>query len=295
MSSSPLPRWVDRSNFRLDRQDPYLRIQSVTIFVRDQDESLHFYLDQLGFSLVHDNRLGPGDRWVAVAPPDGTALLALLTPKPDSEQYNRIGQSKEVVLITEDVTAKFRQWSERGVHFHHPPLTPGWGGMFTSFEDIDGNFFALVGFDEVSREIETQRRAIAEELESERRTAQELEIAREVQARLFPQTLPPLRTLDYAGVCVQARQVGGDYYDFLDLGRERLALVIADIPGKGIAAALLMANLQANLRSQSAIALDQPQRLLQSVNQLFYANTADSPSSRERWEAKTATGEWVPP
>jgi len=63
--------------------------------------------------------------------------------------------------------------------------------------------------------------------------------------------------------------VGGDYYDFLDLGRERLGLVIGDVAGKGIAAALLMANLQANLRSQCAIALDQPQRFLRSVNQLF--------------------------
>jgi serine phosphatase RsbU (regulator of sigma subunit)/predicted enzyme related to lactoylglutathione lyase len=275
MSSSPL-RWVDRSNFRLERQDPYLRIQSVTIFVRDQDESLRFYLDQLGFTLVHDNRFGPGDRWVAVAPPDGTALLALLTPTPDSEQYNRIGRSKEVVFITEDVGAKFKEWSQRGVHFHHPPLTPSWGGTITTFEDIDGNFFALVGFDQVTREIEAQRRAIAEELESERRIAQELEIAKQVQARLFPQMLPRLRTLDYSGVCVQARQVGGDYYDFLDLGRERAGLVIGDISGKGIAAALLMANLQANLRSQSAIALDQPQRLLRSVNQLFYENTADN-------------------
>jgi serine phosphatase RsbU (regulator of sigma subunit) len=61
----------------------------------------------------------------------------------------------------------------------------------------------------------------------------------------------------------------------LDLGRGRLGLVIADIAGKGIAAALLMANLQANLRSQCAIASDQPQQFLRSVNQLFYENTAD--------------------
>src|SRR5207244_389944 len=52
-------------------------------------------------------------------------------------------------------------------------------------------------------------------------------------------------------------------------------LVIGDISGKGIAAALLMANLQANLRSQCAIALDQPQRLLRSVNRLFCENTPD--------------------
>jgi len=76
-------------------------------------------------------------------------------------------------------------------------------------------------------------------------------------------------------VCHQARQVGGDYYDFLNLGSTRLGLVIGDISGKGIAAALLMANLQANLRSQSAIALDHPQRLLCSVNRLFCENTAD--------------------
>ena len=119
--------------------------------------------------------------------------------------------------------------------------------------------------DEVSRAMEARRRA-----------AQELEIARQVQARLFPQFMPQLQTLEYAGVCIQARQVGGDFYDFLDLGRERLGIVLSDIAGKGIAAALLMANLQANLRSQCAVAFDQPQRFLCSVNELFYANTVDS-------------------
>jgi len=97
-----------------------------------------------------------------------------------------------------------------------------------------------------------------------------------VQARLFPQALPALRTLDYAGVCIQARQVGGDYYDFLNLGQDRLGLVLGDISGKGIAGALLMANLQANLRSQCAFAVDDLPRLLRGVNALFYDNTADS-------------------
>jgi serine phosphatase RsbU (regulator of sigma subunit) len=117
---------------------------------------------------------------------------------------------------------------------------------------------------------------MAEKLQSERRTAQELEIAKCVQARLFPQTLPALRTLDYAGICIQARHVGGDYYDFLALGRERLGFLVGDISGKGIAAALLMANLQANLRSQLALAREQPELFLRSVNQLFYENSVDS-------------------
>jgi serine phosphatase RsbU (regulator of sigma subunit) len=97
-----------------------------------------------------------------------------------------------------------------------------------------------------------------------------------VQARLFPQTQPALRTLDYSGVCIQARQVGGDYYDFLDLGEQRVGLVVGDVSGKGIAAALMMAGLQASLRSQSAIAADQPQTLLRLANRLFYENTNDN-------------------
>jgi catechol 2,3-dioxygenase-like lactoylglutathione lyase family enzyme len=253
--------------------EPHLRLHHVPIFVRDQERSLRFYLDQLGFRLVIDYRYGERGRFVLVAPPDGATLLALIAPKPDSAEYRLIGRSGQAVFVTEDVTSKFKAWRERGVRFHHPPQTGTWGGIFTSFEDVDRNSFILAGWDDLTREIEARRRAAAEKLESERRAAQEIEIAEQVQARLFPQTLPSLRTLEYAGICIQARQVGGDYYDFLDLGRKRLGLVIGDIAGKGIAAALLMANLQANLRSQCAIALDQPQRFLRSVNRLFHENT----------------------
>ena len=237
---------------------------------------MRFYVDQLGFGLVVDENYESGGRWVAVAPPDGNTVLALITPKRNSQDYKLIGRSKHTVFVTEDVMAKFDEWGKRGVRFHHPPQTTLWGGIFTRFDDLDGNSFVLVGRDDFVREIEAQRRAAAEKLEAERRIAQELEIAKRVQARLFPQTLPQLKTLEYAGVCVQAREVGGDYYDFLHLGQERLGLIIGDTSGKGIGAALLMANLQANLRSQSAIALDQPRRFLQSVNQLFCENTTDS-------------------
>jgi sigma-B regulation protein RsbU (phosphoserine phosphatase) len=116
---------------------------------------------------------------------------------------------------------------------------------------------------------------MAERMEVDRRVARDMEIAREVQSRLFPQFLPPLKTLQYTGACIQARVVGGDYYDFLDLGEGRLGIVLADISGKGIAAALLMANLQANLRSRFMVALEDPHQLLQSVNQLFVENTPE--------------------
>jgi serine phosphatase RsbU (regulator of sigma subunit) len=290
MSGSPTPV----------QHNPYLRMHCVNVYVRNQDRSLRFYLDQLGFHLAFDAKLQDGERWVAVAPPDGTAILSLIVPKPNTLQYKLIGRVTQVVFVTEDVTSKFQEWSKRGVRFQHtprlkrikyardakPPTSSGtsmllgqhstiWGGVFTKFRDLDGNTFSLVSFDEVTHALELQRRAQSEKLEAERRVARELEIAKDVQARLFPQTLPSVQTIDYAGMCVQARKVGGDYYDFLDLGPQRLGLVIGDISGKGIAAALLMANLQANLRSQTAICLDHPQRLLRAVNQLFCENTPD--------------------
>ena len=117
---------------------------------------------------------------------------------------------------------------------------------------------------------------MAERREADRRLAQEMEIARQVQARLFPQKPPAMRTLEYTGGCIQARKVGGDYYDFLELCPGRLAMVLADIAGKGVSGALLMASLQANLRSQYALAVDDLPRLLASVNRLFYENSGDA-------------------
>ena len=260
----------------LNREGPYLRLLCINIFVRDQERSLRFFVDRLGFGVVVDENYESGGRWLAVAPPDGSTVLALVNPRRNSEEYKLIGRSRHAVLVTEDVMTKYQEWLDRGVRFHHPPQTTLWGGIFTHFEDIDGNSFALVGRDDFVREIEAQRRAAAQKLEAERRAAQELDIAKRVQARLFPQSLPHLQSLDYAGVCIQAREVGGDYYDFLDFGRTRLGLVMGDISGKGIGAALLMANLQANLRSQSAIAMNRPERFLRSVNQLFFDNTTDS-------------------
>ena len=284
------------------KPSPHLRIHSINIYVRDQDRSLRFFVDQLGFHLAYDAKLQSGERLVAVAPPDGQAVLALIAPKPDSLDFKLVGRSTRLTLITEDVLAKYQEWSKRGVRFQHTPRlrrikfdpetrqvrnataadspllgeeTPIWGGVSTRFRDPDGNTFALVSFDEITHALEAQRRAIAAKLELDRRAAQELEIANEVQCRFFPQIRPPIPALDYSGHCYPARAVGGDYYDFLDLGPGRFGLVIADVSGKGIAAALLMANLQANLRSQCSIAQDCLENILRVVNQFFSQNTPD--------------------
>jgi serine phosphatase RsbU (regulator of sigma subunit)/catechol 2,3-dioxygenase-like lactoylglutathione lyase family enzyme len=276
MSETPAPFGMDRFRLRLDRQDPYLSLHFIIIFVRDQERSLHFYRDQLGFRVIVDHQFENGVRWIEVSPPDGSANLALAQIHSDPESEKLLGRDTNIFFLSEDVIAKYKEWNDRGVRFLFPPKVPEWGGLVTRFEDPDSNSFGLAGFDELTDAVEKQRRVQEQKLEADRRAAQEIEIAKQVQARLFPQIRPQAKTLEYAGLCLQARQVGGDYFDFLDLGQQRLGLVIGDVSGKGIAAALLMANLQANLRSQYALALTHPELFLRSVNRLFYENTVDS-------------------
>ena len=194
-SSTAVFDWVERS-LRPDRKDPFLRIQNVMILVRDLDRSISFYVHQLGFSLIMDAHSADGARLVAVAPPDGTAFLSLRVPAPESEEYGQIGRSSRVLFITEDVNAKYQEWSSRGIRFRHGLQALGPGMAYADFEDIDGNPLRLAAVDDLTRGIQKMRQAMAEKAEAERRAAQELEIAKQVQSRLFPQTRPPLRTLD---------------------------------------------------------------------------------------------------
>jgi phosphoserine phosphatase RsbU/P len=91
--------------------------------------------------------------------------------------------------------------------------------------------------------------SIARETASRERLNRELEIARDVQRRFFPQKRPAIVGIDYAGTCRPAQSVGGDYFDFRALSSGRLGLAIGDVAGKGAPAALLMASLQASLRA----------------------------------------------
>ncbi len=101
----------------------------------------------------------------------------------------------------------------------------------------------------------------------------ELEIARHVQQRLLPQHAQTLKTITYNGRCLPAREIGGDYYDFLELGPGRLGVLLADVSGKGVAGALLTATLQASFRSQLELGVKHPKALLSSVNKLFFEST----------------------
>jgi len=101
----------------------------------------------------------------------------------------------------------------------------------------------------------------------------DMAVARAVQTKLLPSYLPRMRTLEYSGRCLQARTIGGDYYDFIDLGEDQIGFVLADVAGKGIPAAILMANLHGIVRSQFTQGSTKLAQMLGSVNRLFYRHT----------------------
>jgi sigma-B regulation protein RsbU (phosphoserine phosphatase) len=97
----------------------------------------------------------------------------------------------------------------------------------------------------------------------------DIAIAREVQEKLFPQKKPPVGTLSYLGACRPAHAVGGDCYDFLDLGGGRVGLALGDVSGKGVSAALLMASLQAMLRIHADVHGAEVHRIAWDINRLL--------------------------
>lgn len=102
----------------------------------------------------------------------------------------------------------------------------------------------------------------------------DLDGARRVQSRLLPQSVPTLETLECAAACSEAGAVGGDGYDFVDLGEGNVAIVLADVSGKGMPGAILWANLQATLRSQTAALAGDLPGFMATVNRLFFAATS---------------------
>jgi sigma-B regulation protein RsbU (phosphoserine phosphatase) len=120
--------------------------------------------------------------------------------------------------------------------------------------------------------------ALIEEQKKRQRLENEISIAREVQDQLFPRRLPAVPGVEIDAICKAARSVSGDYYDFIQLSPTHLAIAIADISGKGISAALLMASLQAALRSQVLVSGSETMSMAELVarlNKHLVRNTAD--------------------
>ena len=119
----------------------------------------------------------------------------------------------------------------------------------------------------------------------QQRLRSELEIAREVQNQLYPRCIPQVEGLELLARCRPARMVSGDYYDYLALDGCRLAMALADVAGKGISAALLMASIQSSLRTYVSACMETggaaqkvnglgAARLVGHLNQQLYANTS---------------------
>jgi sigma-B regulation protein RsbU (phosphoserine phosphatase) len=119
---------------------------------------------------------------------------------------------------------------------------------------------------------------LIEEQNKRQRLENEILIAREVQNQLFPQKLPAVPGVEIEAICKAARSVSGDYYDFIQLSPTHLAIAVADISGKGISAALLMASLQAALRSQMLVEGSERMstaELVSRLNKHLVRNTGD--------------------
>jgi serine phosphatase RsbU (regulator of sigma subunit) len=122
-------------------------------------------------------------------------------------------------------------------------------------------------FNAMTANIET----LLEQEKEKRRLEEELRIARDIQMSLLPRHAVPMAGLGLSALCVPAREVGGDYYDFFVLGPRRLGLLVADVAGKGTSAALYMAELKGLMLSLSQIH-ESPRRLLIEVDRIIAAN-----------------------
>ncbi len=120
-----------------------------------------------------------------------------------------------------------------------------------------------------------EERAATQKAEQER-LRQELEMAARVQRRLLPECSPDIEGLDLAGNCEPMREVGGDYFDFLPLDERHFGLVAADVAGKGMPAALVMAALAASLRSQAYQCAGRAAPLAEALNAQMHAWTDTS-------------------
>ncbi len=110
--------------------------------------------------------------------------------------------------------------------------------------------------------------------EEKQRQDRELQLAREIQHSLFPRRVPEVPGFDVAGSSRPCYEVGGDSYDWIPLGERRLALVVADVAGKGTPASLLMASVHASVQALAGTAA--PDRLVERLNRFLFANTQTS-------------------
>jgi phosphoserine phosphatase RsbU/P len=183
---------------------------------------------------------------------------------PNAADRERLESMGSQVLLPMNVQDRLLGFVSLGPKQSEEPYS---GGDLRLLETVAGQT-ALV--------LENSRLAAAVEqgIAQRERLNRELEIARDVQQRLFPQKLPAVPGLDYAGQCRPAESVGGDYYDFLLAPDGKFVLAIGDVSGKGVPAALMMASLQASLRGLVISGPAEPAAVIGNMNRLIYDASA---------------------
>jgi sigma-B regulation protein RsbU (phosphoserine phosphatase) len=141
----------------------------------------------------------------------------------------------------------------------------------TVFTDEDMRFLGIIAMQ--SAQVVENARLYEQEKELEHMQA-EIRLASKIQTNLLPKTVPSVKGYDIAGSMIAAQVVGGDYYDFIPIDSDRIAFCLGDVSGKGLPASLLMANLQATLRSQAFISAS-PKECMRRANELLFRSTAD--------------------
>lgn len=114
-------------------------VKHVSIPVKDQQKSLEFFQEKLGFEILCDVPFGPEQRWIELKIPGGDTQIVLFTPE---GQENRIGTFSNIVFTCSDIEKTYEELKGRGVEFVHPPKKEPWG-TFTVFKDVDDNTFCL--------------------------------------------------------------------------------------------------------------------------------------------------------
>jgi serine phosphatase RsbU (regulator of sigma subunit)/ribosomal protein S18 acetylase RimI-like enzyme len=131
-----------------------------------------------------------------------------------------------------------------------------------AFSDAD---FEILSFFADAASISVQRAMLHNQILEKKNVEKQLQIASEVQSRILPQSPPVLEGYDFAGLCIPTFEIGGDYFDYIQIDENNIGIAVADISGDGIPAALIMTAFRALLRSQAKF-YDDPSELMVLLN-----------------------------
>lgn len=221
-------------------------------------------------------------RFAIISIQDGKAKI--LESKIDTEEFQKIIEDVELLKIDKPLTDEniedlFPELHKLGIKLIVPMAVQGkiLGMIFLGkrntgqkYSEADIEFVSSVGSIAV---ISIENARLFQETLEKQKLEKDLELARNIQKNLLPKKFPATKHFSIAAINETARQVGGDYYDIVKLDEHRTLIAIGDVSGKGVQAALLMANVQAFLKSicKQNIPLDEASNL---INDLVSENTS---------------------